>query len=47
MEKKEVIRQFQEMRAKAYSSLSLKRPLTSSEFKEYKEAFEEAFGIGE
>ena len=29
--------EFQMMRAKAYSKLSLKRPLTKAEFKEYKE----------
>ncbi len=31
-----IMREFQLMKAKAYSNLSLKRPLTDSEFKEYK-----------
>lgn len=41
---KQIMRDFQMMRAKAYSSLSLKRPLTDTEFKEYKTIMEELGG---
>jgi len=36
---KGLMQEWQAMKAKAYSNLSLKRPLTDAEFKEYKSAF--------
>lgn len=49
MNKKKVVKNFEHMtlmaRAKYFSNLSLTRPLTNTEFKDYKETIEKIKGI--
>lgn len=35
--------EFQQMRARAYSNVSLKRPLSESEYREFKSAMKDAY----
>lgn len=41
----ELMQQFQQMRAKAYSAVSLKHPLNDKELVEFKMAAKEGYGI--